>query len=63
LRLLHWSASVTLALPMRTGGLLGGALAKAMSGGGALFFGSQSKASATTFLAQVCLIRFLFGRR
>ncbi|BDA50147.1 probable E3 ubiquitin-protein ligase MARCH2 at N-terminal half [Coccomyxa sp. Obi] len=67
LRLLHWAVSVTLAVPLRTCGLLQGGLSKALSRGGlvlsSIFCGSKSKASASTFLVQVCLIRFLFGRR
>lgn len=67
LRLLHWTVLVTLAVPFRASSLLRGGLARALSQGGLLlssiFCGNKSRASATTFLAQVCLIRFLFGRR
>lgn len=67
LRLLHWTVSLTLAVPFRASSAVRGGLAKALSHGGMLlssiFCGDKSKASATTFLAQVCLIRFLFGRR
>lgn len=67
LRLLHWSINQTLTVPLRTGALVSGVLGKLMTGGGLLlssvFCGSKTRAAASTFFAQVCLIKVLFGSR
>ena len=65
LRLLHWSVRLSVLAPLRAGQLALGAGGKLARGAGALLgpFRESPRGAAVDFLAQVCLINYLFGRR
>lgn len=65
LRLLHWSVRLSVLAPLRAGQLALGAGRGLARGAGALLgpFRESPRGAVIDFLAQVCLVNYLFGRR
>ena len=62
LRMLHWTVRLSLAVPL-TGGKLASSMAGSLAGLAAAQLRAGPRRAVTGFLAQVCLLKFLFGKR
>ncbi len=62
LRMLHWTVRLSLAVPLK-GGKLANSILGNLFGLAASQFRAGPKGAVTGFLAQVCLLKFLFGKR
>jgi hypothetical protein len=63
LRMLHWTVRLSLALPLAGGKLASGLLGAGWGLCASQLKGAGPRGAVTGFLAQVCLLKYLFGKR